>query len=81
MWRTLAHTGLKSPYDLLPVLLEEQRGPGLEGKEVLSSGICVDAGGHVGWTSLQLGKYCKRVVAYEPFTGNYPAFLENTKKY
>jgi FkbM family methyltransferase len=44
-------------------------------------GLCVDAGAHVGWTSVEMAKNGHEVISIEPFEGNYEQFNEETKSF
>jgi len=44
-------------------------------------GLCVDAGAHVGWTTVEMAKNGHEVISIEPFEGNYEQFNVETKSF
>ena len=44
-------------------------------------GLCIDAGAHVGWTSVEMAKHGHEVLSIEPFEGNYKQFYEETQPF
>jgi FkbM family methyltransferase len=56
----------------------------LKGKDVYSilqyeqRGLCIDVGGHVGWTAVKMAEHGHRVISIEPFEGNYGQFYSET---
>ena len=51
------------------------------GTQGVPEGLCLDVGGHLGWTAEQVAVYGHRVYVFEPFAGNHPELEKNMAPY